>query len=515
MSQLSELQLKIYNTLTKQKETFVPAIQNNKNIGIYVCGNTVYDFCHVGNARVFVFFDVVVRYLRTLNYNVTYVRNITDIDDKIIKRAQAENVDHSIITTRFTTALHEDLAQLNIIAPTHEPKVTLHLPQIIALIQTLIDKDYAYVASNGDVYYATNKFKTYGELVHQDLDSLRSGARIDINAAKRNPLDFVLWKMAKPGEPAWPSPWGTGRPGWHIECSAMAQYYLGNCFDIHGGGADLQFPHHQNEIAQSEAACACKHVKYWMHVGFVSINNEKMSKSLGNFFTVREVLEHYHPEVLRYFLLTAHYRSPLNYSPQMLDAAKESLTTLYTALRGLDSPEVTKQLEEYEEYIERLTEEYTRSPINENSSPQDNRHWHVFITALSDDFNIPLALSYMFKLANIIQTEREERSSSSTWDKLNLDKIDDSIHLANIKKHAKILRDKMGAILGILQCDPEEFFKAGISNKSKNDIQQLIDARTTARQNKDWAKADQIRQQLSALEIILEDTASGTIWRKS
>lgn len=476
-------ELKIYNTLTRSLETFVPIIPNQ--VGIYVCGNTVYDYCHIGNARVFVFFDVVVRYLKNLGYNVNYVRNLTDIDDKIIKKAEALNISHTAVTDKFIQALHDDLDSLSVTPPTVEPRVTENVDKIIDLIQRLIARNYAYVASNGDVYYSSTQFADYGKLAQQSLDSLRSGARIEVGDIKRHPLDFVLWKMAKPNEPSWDSPWGKGRPGWHIECSAMSQAFLGNSFDIHGGGIDLQFPHHQNEIAQSEGACDCKFVNYWMHVGFVNANNEKMSKSLGNFFTVRELLAKYNPEILRLFLLSCHYRSPLSFSLDALDMTKASLERLYTSLRNLD-------LSKYN-----LHEMIANIANNEEKIVQEL--WQKFTDAMNDDFNIPLALSCMFEVVHKLNLARE--NNSLTTDQTSL-----IVNLA-----CGLLA--MGRVLGILNQDVEQFFCSGISNISPEYIQQKIQERQQARQNKDWAMADKIRQELDANGIVLEDSAQGTIWK--
>lgn len=472
--------LKIYNTLTKQQELFVPITP--KKIGLYVCGNTVYDYAHIGNARVFVFFDVVVRYLTSQGYDVTYVRNLTDIDDKIIKRAQEMKISCEEVTTRFIDALHDDLQKLGVKSPSFEPKVTENVDKIIDLIQILTDKNYAYVATNGDVYYDTSKFKTYGELAHQNLDNLRIGARIEVDEVKHNPLDFVLWKMAKPEEPAWDSPWGKGRPGWHIECSAMSQCYLGKGFDIHGGGIDLQFPHHQNELAQSEAAYGCRFVNYWMHVGFVNANNEKMSKSLGNFFTVRELLQKHHPETLRFFLLSCHYRSPLGFSLNLLDMAQASLDRLYTTIRGLE--------------LSPLANDQTNRP------DITNEFWQKFENALNDDFNIPQALSFMFELAHAINLERNSQDAKNNKEKI--------LSLATTLRH-------MGSILGILQNDPEQFFKTrtgiAVDKTDNQDIQSKITAREQARRDKSWTKADQIRNELEAIGVILEDTPQGTMWK--
>lgn len=465
--------LYIYNTLTKQKELFTPITP--KKIGIYVCGMTVYDYCHVGNARVFVFFDTVVRYLRSIGFEVTYVRNITDVDDKIIKRAQELNIDYREVVRRNIGFLQEDEQALVVLPPDYTPRVTEHMSEIINMIKTLVNKGYAYVAANGDVYYDIQKFSDYGKLAHQDLEKLQAGARVEINDVKRGALDFVLWKRAKSGEPSWQSPWGEGRPGWHIECSAMSRRYLSDNFDIHGGGADLQFPHHQNEVAQSEAACGCKFVNYWMHVGFVRVDNEKMSKSLGNFFTVREVLKKYDPEVVRYFILASHYRSPLNYSEENLENAKSALSRLYLALRG-----VVK------------TDGFAAS----DTSTAADDYREKFQQAMNDDFNTPEALAILFDLAREINRLRDANQEQP------------AMHLA------KALRE-MGAIFGILQNAPEKFLQQGAVADADiaRQIEGLIAARNDARKNKNWAEADKIRKQLDDMGIVLEDTASGTTWR--
>lgn len=456
--------LRIYNTLTKNKEIFTPI--NPNKVGMYVCGSTVYDYCHIGHGRVFVVFDVVARYLRYLGYSLTYVRNITDIDDKIIKRALELNENFNSLTQRFIDAMHTDEKALGVLPPDVEPRVTNTLPEIIAMIQILIDKGFAYVATNGDVYFEVSKFVNYGELAQQELDTLQAGARIDVTDLKRAPLDFVLWKAAKPNEPSWQSPWGNGRPGWHIECSAMAKQYLGPHIDIHGGGADLQFPHHQNELAQSEAANSCKFVNYWMHLGFVTINKEKMSKSLGNFFTIKEVLKEYQPEVLRYFYIASHYRSPVNYSHENLDNARAALQSLYLALRDLPNIQEINPLNNYQER---------------------------FIAAMNDDFNTPEALVVLFDLAK------------------EINKFKASGDLENASQSAGQLK-KLAEIFGILQQNPEIFLQAGISENAK--IEQLINARNQARKDKNWAEADRIRNELQKMQIVLEDTPKGTVWRK-
>lgn len=459
--------LKIYNTLSQKKEIFKPL--SDKKVGIYVCGMTVYDLCHIGHARVLVAFDIVVRYLRVLGYEVKYVRNITDIDDKIIKRAQENNESVSDLTERMIVAMHEDLAQLNILSPTYEPKATEAIAQIVDLIQILLDKGIAYKADNGDIFYAVEQFKNYGELAHQDLEKLRSGSRVAVELAKKDPLDFVLWKQAKQNEPSWDSPWGKGRPGWHIECSAMSMAALGEHFDIHGGGLDLVFPHHQNEIAQSEGATDKKFVNIWMHVGFVQINQQKMSKSLGNFFTLRDVLAEYPAEVIRYFLIASHYRSPINYSQENLQLAQAALHRLYTSLRGFD-----------------LTDD--RNDLSKESDLYQKK----FNKAMDDDFNTPEALAVLFDVAREINRLRESS-------------LENAIPLAQFLK-------KQANTLGILQQDSEAFLQAGIQGDESQRIQVLITARNKARAAKNWAEADKIREQLTSLGVSLSDTSEGTDW---
>ncbi len=458
--------LKIYNTLTRRKDIFKPRIPGK--VGMYVCGMTVYDYCHIGHARVMVVFDVVARYFRYSGYDLTYVRNITDIDDKIIQRANQNEEDFTALTERFIEAMHEDEAALAVLPPDIEPRATQSMDDIIRMIMQLFEQGLAYIGANGDVFYAVDKFPGYGQLSGKKLDELQAGERVEVDSAKHNPFDFVLWKKAKPGEPAWNSPWGRGRPGWHIECSAMSTCCLGNHFDIHGGGMDLQFPHHENEIAQSEGATGEKFVNVWMHNGFVRVNEEKMSKSLGNFFTVREVLKQYRPEVIRFFILTSHYRSPLNYSDEQLDEAQAALTRLYTALRGVDA-DASEQLDEQQ--VER------------------------FKQAMDDDFNTPVALSVLFDLA------REINKS---------DDLPEKQKLAHTLKH-------LAAVLGVLQDDPESFLKGGLDNSglAEENIEQLIQQRQQAKQAKNWAEADRIRDQLKEQGIVLEDTPGGkTSWRR-
>ena len=458
--------LKIYNTLTRSKETFKPRVEGK--VGLYVCGMTVYDYCHIGHARVMVVFDTVARYFRYSGYDLTYVRNITDIDDKIIKRANENDEDFLALTERFIDAMHEDERALAVLPPDIEPKATQSMDEIIAMITTLIDKGLAYVGGNGDVFYSVSKFKAYGKLSGKNIEDLQAGERVDIDQAKKDPMDFVLWKMAKPEEPSWDSQWGKGRPGWHIECSAMSTCCLGNHFDIHGGGMDLQFPHHENEIAQSEGATGEKFVNLWMHNGFVRVDEEKMSKSLGNFFTVREVLKKYRPEIIRFFVLSSQYRSPLNYSDEQLDDSAAALTRLYTALRGVKIDTDT------------CDEDYVKQ----------------FKAAMDDDFNTPVAVAVLFDLA------RELNKCKGDTVKAGI--------LANTLK-------TLAAVLGIIQDDPEVFLKGGDveSGLSEDEINQQIQARIDAKKNKDWAKADEIRDQLKAQGIIVEDIAGGTSsWRR-
>lgn len=458
--------MKIYNSLTQQKEIFKPLIAGK--VKLYVCGPTVYDFCHIGNARSFIAFDGIVRYLRFRGFEVTYVRNITDIDDKIIQRANENNEAFDVIVERFTAAFREDMQSLNLLQPTHEPRATEFIPHIVALIEKLIANGYAYVAGNGDVYYDVRHFKPYGCLSHRNIDELESGARVDISDIKRDPLDFVLWKMAKPGEPSWESPWGRGRPGWHIECSAMSTRMLGATFDMHGGGKDLIFPHHENEMAQSEAATGEKFVNYWLHAGYLQIDKEKMSKSLGNFFTIRDILNEHTPETLRYLLISGHYRSPLHFSKELLHQSHSALQRFYTALRDL--PETTDEL---------IDSEYEKK----------------FCEAMDDDFNSPIALSVLFELAHEIQRLREK----------------DELLAA---RHGLLLK-KLGGVLGILQDNPEDFFQGKKDQVDVAKIEALIVARNEARAQKNWAEADRIRQVLSDMAIVLEDGASGTTWKQA
>ncbi|WP_369608594.1 cysteine--tRNA ligase [Snodgrassella alvi] len=468
--------LSLYNTLTRTKQKFTPI--NPPQVRMYVCGMTVYDYCHLGHARVMIVFDMVARWIRELGYELDYVRNITDIDDKIINRANERGISISELTDYYIQAMHEDAAALGVLPPNHEPRATQYIGQMIAMIEEIMANGKAYLAENGDVFYAVREFPDYGRLSGKSLDDLRAGERVDVDGYKRDPLDFVLWKAAKPHEPAWDSPWGRGRPGWHIECSAMSKALLGENFDIHGGGADLQFPHHENEIAQScgaekQGCCTEKnhfasHVKYWLHNGFIRVDNEKMSKSLGNFFTIREVLQKYDAEVVRFFILRAHYRSPLNYSDAHLDDARGSLTRLYTALKNTPATNVEVNAD---------LNDYTRR----------------FYAAMNDDFATVEAVAVLFELANEINKTHDAQ-------------------LAGCLKG-------LGGLLGLLQRDPEAFLQnevgEGVQGLDNATIEAMIAARQQARAERNWAESDRIRDELTAAGIVLEDGANGTSWRRA
>jgi len=459
--------LKIYNSLKREKQPFTP-IQANK-VSMYVCGMTVYDYCHLGHARVMVVFDMVYRWLKASGYEVTYVRNITDIDDKIIKRA-AENGETILqLTDRFINYMHEDADALGVLRPDHEPRATDFVPEMLDLIGLLEQRGLAYLAGDGDVNYAVRKFDGYGKLSGKSLDDLRAGERVEIDTAKQDPLDFVLWKHAKPGEPAWESPWGEGRPGWHIECSAMSSKILGKHFDIHGGGQDLQFPHHENEIAQSEGAHQCAFVNYWMHNGFVRVDNEKMSKSLGNFFTIREVLKQFDAEVVRFFILRAHYRSALNYSDAHLDDAKRSLDSLYFALRDVP-PSVLGGVADID---------------------WGNDFAARFAAALNEDFDSHGAISVLFELAGEINRQRSATLSA--------------------------LLKALGGLIGLLERDPMVYLRgdAAAGGLDEQAIEQLIADRAAAKKGKNFAEADRIRDELKAAGIALDDSLQGTSWRRA
>jgi cysteinyl-tRNA synthetase len=455
--------MRIHNTLTREKSLLSP-LKAGK-VGLYACGVTVYDHCHLGHARTYAAVDVAVRYLRFMGLQVNYVRNITDIDDKIIKRANERGEEYHALTARFIQAMHEDFKALSFIPPDHEPRATDYIPKMIDLIQTLLHNHHAYIASNGDVYFDVRSFSQYGALSHHDLEQLESGIRVEVSEAKRDPLDFVLWKLAKSNEPAWDSPFGQGRPGWHIECSTMSMQLLGEHFDIHAGGRDLIFPHHENEIAQSTGATGQNFANIWMHAGFLQIDKEKMSKSLGNFITIREALKDHTPEILRYFLIASHYRSPLIYTEAALLQSKQSLTRLYNALRFLPDAE-----------------------------PVANTAYETqFREAMADDFNVPIALSVLFELTHEIQRQRED-------------------NLQQAAGYGALLK-QLGQVLGLLYTPVEQFFQSGSSAETEK-IEALIAARQTARAQKDWAEADRIREALSAMGITIEDSASGTTWKK-
>jgi len=466
--------MQIYNTLTRRKEPFTPLVTGK--VSMYVCGMTVYDYCHLGHARVMVAFDVITRYLRHRGYEVNYVRNITDIDDKILKRADENSETISALTERMIDAMHDDEMRLNVLPPSHEPRATGHIGEIIAMIETLIEKGFAYPAANGDVYYRVRKFTNYGKLNNRQLDDMRSGARVEVDVHKEDPLDFVLWKAAKPTEVNWPSPWGDGRPGWHIECSAMSTCCLGDTFDIHGGGPDLTFPHHENEIAQSEAATGKTYVNTWMHAGAVRVNQEKMSKSLGNFFTIRDVLAEHDPEVVRYLLVASHYRSAINYSADSLVEARKSLTRFYTALDGVEVQEQESQ---------------DASTAGQEALTIYNER---FETAMDDDFNTPEALAVLFDLAR----------------DLNRAKSDQSAEAPRVAGELK----RLASVLGLLQQKPQTFLKGAQQQValSEAEIESKIAERQASKANKDFAQADAIRDELAALGIILKDSREGTTW---
>jgi len=459
--------LQIYDSMTGSKRAFKP-IEAGK-IRMYVCGITVYDYCHIGHARVMVGFDVITRYLRSREYEVNYIRNITDIDDKILKRADEAGIPFPELTQKFIDAMHEDEDALGVLRPDQEPRATAHMDEITNMIGTLMEKGFAYQADNNDIYYEISRFENYGKLSRKNTEDLIAGARVEVDTHKRSPLDFVLWKSAKPGEASWPSPWGEGRPGWHIECSAMANCCLGDTFDIHGGGPDLRFPHHENEIAQSEAATGKTFSNLWMHAGAVRVDQEKMSKSLGNFFTIREVLEKYQPEVVRYLLIASHYRSPINYSDENLKNAEQSLTRLYTALQTIQNSEQLVPAETGE-YLARFHE------------------------AMEDDFNTPEALAVMFDLAR------------------NINKAETPEEAQKLGSELKTCAD----LLSILQVDPETFLKSGKdSDLSAEAIEELINTRNQARADKDWATADRVRDELVEQGIQLNDSGGETSWTRS
>ena len=454
------MSLQLHNSLVGKKQVFTPLKEGK--VGMYVCGVTVYDYCHVGHARVMIVFDVVYRWLQKLGYDVSYVRNFTDVDDKIIARAAEKNIDIDTLTDDMIAEFHQDMDALGCLRPSLEPRATTHMGSMIAMIEALIERDCAYVSASGDVLYAVRSFDGYGQLSGKNIDDLESGSRVDVDDSKRDPLDFVLWKRAKEGEPAWESPWGAGRPGWHIECSAMSCEHLGNTFDIHGGGMDLKFPHHENEIAQACAANGGDFARFWLHNGFVNINAEKMSKSLGNFFTIREVLAKYNPEVLRMFVLGTHYRSPLDFSDNALDVAKAGLDRLYETKRHLAAKRV-----------------------------EENNVTEAFSAALNDDFNTPEALAELFECSRRINKG------------LN-DGVDISLDIEHFSA--------MSSLLGIVQQDAETWFQGAGDDSAA--IEALIVERTEAKKSRDFMRADAIRDELAAQGIVLEDGASGTTWKR-
>jgi len=467
--------LQIYNTLTRKKEVFTPI--NPGKVGLYVCGCTVYDLCHIGHARTYISFDNIARYLRFSGFDVNYVRNITDVEDKIINRAHENNETTEELTERTIAYMHEDFDALNMARPNLEPRVTTHMAEIIAMIETLVVKKHAYIAGadaeitgKGDVLFDVSSYADYGKLSGQDLEQLQSGSRVEVDESKNSPLDFVLWKSAKPGEPSWSSPWGEGRPGWHIECSAMNAKELGDHFDIHGGGSDLQFPHHENEVAQSCCALDTPYVNYWMHTGMVQIDQEKMSKSLGNFFTIRDVLAKYDAETVRFFLTTGHYRSQLNYSTDNLSQARSSLERIYTALRDINVPE-DFVLDKQSTYVAQFSQ------------------------AMDDDFNTPQAIAVLFEIAKELNVVKDEDTEQA-------------IKLAATLK-------ALGGVIGLLQLAPSAFLQGQNDDDEVAVIEALIIQRNQARVDKNWASADEARDKLNAMNIVLEDSAGKTTWRKA
>lgn len=483
----AQSQLVIYDSLTASKQPLQPLTAGK--VGMYVCGMTVYDFCHIGHARVMVAFDLVVRWLTQLGYEVNYVRNITDIDDKIIARAIENNEDISTLTERFIKAMHEDAAALGCLSPTAEPRATDHIDEMQQMIATLVEGQHAYAADNGDVYYAVESFADYGKLSKRKLDEMQAGSRVEVDSGKRNPFDFVLWKAAKAGEPQWASPWGQGRPGWHIECSAMSTKCLGATFDIHGGGHDLQFPHHENEIAQSEAATGCVYANNWMHVGFINVDGEKMSKSLGNFFTIRDVIAKYHPETVRFFLLSSHYRSQVNFSDKALDEAHNSLSRLYQALKAVEQCN-DKALERGET----VSDQWINSAFSSAAG-------QAFIAAMNDDFNSSAAISVLFGLAKEINRAIKADDAEHAW------------------QYAQQLI-ALARPLNILQQPVAQFLQAVIGDEpsdglSDTQIDELITQRQEAKASKDFARADEIRVALKDAGIELEDARGGTTWRRA
>ena len=482
--------LRVYNTRTQKKEELIPLKEGR--IGMYACGVTVYDLCHIGHARSAVVFDVIYRYLRYKGYKVTYVRNFTDVDDKIINRAQQEGVGTEEIAARYIKEFYTDMGALGMLPPTVEPKATEHIAEMIALVQRLMEKGHAYQVE-GDVYYAVESFPEYGKLSKRSLDEMQAGARVEVDERKRYPLDFALWKAAKPGEPSWESPWGKGRPGWHVECSAMSQRYLGDTLDIHGGGKDLIFPHHENEIAQAEGATGKPFVRFWLHNGFVNIAKEKMSKSLGNFLTIKEILKDYHPEVVRFFLLSRHYRSPVDYSTQGMEEARQNLERFYQTLAALDAA-----------LQKTAGKQQGKSAPKEKAALQKAEAFTSQLEeAMDDDFNTAAALAPLFELSHDLNRMLQNPSAQRT----------------EILRKGKETFAVAGKVLGIFQQDPSVFLDQELQRKSRKltitpaAIEELIKERNEARSKKNWSRADEIRNQLASQGIILEDGPQGTVWR--
>jgi cysteinyl-tRNA synthetase len=488
--------LRVYNTMTGEKELFVPLVPGK--VGMYVCGVTVYDYCHIGHARAGVVFDIIFRYLKYAGYEVTYVRNYTDIDDKIINRANQESTDYRTIADRYIQAFDEDMALLGLAKPTVEPKATDHISGIIAIIAALIEKGHAYI-SDGDVYYAVETFPDYLKLSGRNLDEMQAGARVEVGDKKRHPMDFALWKGSKPGEPWWQSPWGNGRPGWHIECSAMSMEFLGKTFDIHGGGKDLVFPHHENEIAQSEGASGCQFVRYWLHNGFVNINAEKMSKSLGNFFTIREVLKKYDQETLRFFILSAHYRSPIDFSDQNLDEAQSGLERIYSCLSALDEILEKQPVSAEIAVVESLQQ------VGQELQEKVNQLIPRFVEAMDDDFNSAQALGILFETVR-------------ATNRFLADTKEITYVCLSLIAHIRHLFAEIGDVLGLFAASPATWLgkvkdaKAGKVDITDEEIERLIAERSEARASKNFGRSDEIRDLLLAKGIQLLDSAHGTKW---
>lgn len=490
--------LKITNTLSKRREEF-HSIQDNK-VGIYVCGFTVYDVCHIGHARTFIAFDAIIRYLRFRGYDVTYVRNYTDVEDKIIRRANEEGVSSLEISERYIKSAQEDMQALGMVTPTVEPKVTDHMNEIIAFVQTLVDKQFAY-AVDGNVYFEVTRFSPYGKLSNRTPEELQAGARIEIDERKRNPLDFALWKASKPGEPAWESPWGPGRPGWHIECSAMATKYLGQYFDLHAGGNDLVFPHHENEVAQSEAALGGDWVHYWLHSGMLNINHEKMSKSLGNYLTIQDALKRYHPEVLRFFILSYHYRSHVDFSDTFVEEKEQGLEQFYHLLKGIESERAKAPVAG--------NDPLPLSSVEEEARAQLTRLRDEFLQAMDDDFNTAKAIGALFQAATLLKkylTGHDQKSQKPSPGR------------AYLLEQARAFFHDVGQVLGIFQHPPAAFLQAVLEKKLQNvdlsleQIEQFIQERAEARKGRDWARADALRHRLEEHRILVQDTPEGTTW---